>query len=92
MWQFETEGKVKSSPIVAKGAVYFFGSFDGHLYALDGQTGQEIWKFKTKNYVYSSPIIGSDGIIYVGSNDGNIYSLNPNGTLKWKYKVSRTIE
>ncbi len=32
-WKFETGGSVRSSPALAEGMV-FFGSDDGHLYAL----------------------------------------------------------
>ncbi|HHT9138949.1 MAG TPA: outer membrane protein assembly factor BamB family protein, partial [Candidatus Wunengus sp. YC60] len=40
----------------------------------------------------STPAIGTDSTIYVGSYDSNLYAINPNGTLKWKYKTGDTIE
>ena len=45
-----------SSPVVAQGAVYF-GSGDGHLYALDAASGELRWKFKTGDVVHSSPAL-----------------------------------
>ena len=40
-FKFAPEGRVRSSPAIADGVVYF-GSDDTYLYAVDLQTGQEI--------------------------------------------------
>lgn len=45
------------------------------------------WTFETGGGVESSPVIGSDGTIYVGSHDGYLYALNPDGTVRWKFKA-----
>ena len=45
------------------------------------------WKFRTSGKVFSSPAIGSDGTIYVGSDDGYLYAINPDGSLKWRFKT-----
>src|SRR5690606_34125841 len=42
-WRFATDGAVRSSPAVVGGAVYF-GSGDGHVYAVDAATGRERWR------------------------------------------------
>ncbi|MBI2472062.1 MAG: Ig-like domain-containing protein [Planctomycetes bacterium] len=64
-------------------------------------TGRSSYTGSGKNYlqwVYqvgsstSTPAIGTDSTIYVGSYDSNLYAINPNGTLKWKYKTGDTIE
>jgi len=73
VWKFETDSYVSSSPAVSDGVVYF-GSWDGYLYALDINTGQEQWKFYTDDYVRSSPAV-SDGVVYFGSDDGYLYAL-----------------
>ena len=39
-----------------EGAIYI-GSYDGHLYALSGETGKEIWRFKTGGKVYASCLV-----------------------------------
>ena len=49
-----------SSPVVANGAGYF-GSGDGHLYALDASSGELRWKFKTGDVVHASPAF-ADGV------------------------------
>ena len=73
VWKFKTEDEVFSSPAISGGIVYF-GSYDGHLYAVDLKTGQEKWKFKTEDEVRSSPAI-SGGIVYFGSYDGHLYAV-----------------
>lgn len=75
-----------SSPTVADGAVYF-GSGDGHVYAVDATTGALRWDYKTGDVVHSSPAI-SGGIVYVGSWDTYFYALNAaTGALEWKFKT-----
>lgn len=64
-------------------------------------TGRSSYTGSSKNYlqwVYpvgsstSTPAIGTDSTIYVGSHDSNLYAINPDGTLKWKYKTGDVIE
>ena len=43
-WSFQTGNKIRSTPALCNGVVYF-GSDDGHLYALDAQTGKLKWRF-----------------------------------------------
>jgi outer membrane protein assembly factor BamB len=45
------------------------GSFDGFLYALDAETGEELWRFYLSGGVTSSPVV-TDGVIYVGARGG----------------------
>lgn len=42
-WRFITEGPVRFAPVVGGGVVYF-GSDDGHVYALDASSGSLKWK------------------------------------------------
>ena len=77
-----------SSPTVVAGAVYF-GSGDGHIYAVDAGTGVLRWSYKTGDVVHSSPAV-SDGVLYVGSWDTYFYALNAaTGELKWKFKTGQ---
>ena len=59
-WRFQTEGRVISSPAVARGAVYV-GSTDQNLYAIDQETGTLKWKFHTESWVTSSPAVSDIG-------------------------------
>lgn len=49
------------------------------------------WSYKTDSNIESSPAVGSDGTIYVGSHDGCFYAFNPDGTLKWKVKLTEPV-
>jgi eukaryotic-like serine/threonine-protein kinase len=75
-----------SSPAVFEGKV-FFGSGDGHVYALDAASGKLAWKFKTGNVVHASPAIAA-GTVFVGSFDGYFYALDAStGAQKWRYRT-----
>ena len=50
----------------------------------------EKWRFKC-NWVEDSVVIGDDGTIYFGDTWANFFALNPDGTLKWKYKTGESI-
>lgn len=73
-WQFETDGRVLSSPTVADDVV-FVGSWDGTVYGLDAATGDERVALETGGRVSSSPTV-ADGRLYVGCNDGHVYALS----------------
>jgi eukaryotic-like serine/threonine-protein kinase len=74
-----------SSPVVAQGIVYF-GSGDGHLYALAAATGELRWKFETGDVVHASPAY-ADGVVYVGSWDARLYAVDAaTGREKWRFQ------
>ena len=73
-----------SSPVVADGGVYF-GSGDGHLYALDAGSGALRWKFKTGDVVHASPAY-ANGVLFVGSWDSYFYAVDAkSGKEKWRF-------
>ncbi len=75
-----------SSPAVFNGRVYF-GSSDGHVYAVDAKTGVLSWSFVTKDVVHASPAIANN-TIYIGSWDSNLYALDAEtGAEKWRFKA-----
>jgi outer membrane protein assembly factor BamB len=91
IWKFETDGNVGSSPAVVDGVVYF-GSYDGHLYAVDVKSGQEKWKFTSRNEndVASPAVV--DGVVYFGSLDSFMYALNAQtGQKVWEYKTGNGV-
>jgi eukaryotic-like serine/threonine-protein kinase len=73
IWEFETEGAVKSSPAIT-GSVLYVGSEDGRVYAVNADTGEELWRYQTGGKISSSPAV-VDGVIYIGSEDGSLYAL-----------------
>jgi outer membrane protein assembly factor BamB len=74
---------IDGSPSIAGDGTVYAGSWDGFLYAVDGNDGNLKWSFETAGFVIASPAIGPDGSIYVASNDGLLYALNTNGTQRW---------
>jgi uncharacterized repeat protein (TIGR02543 family) len=82
-WSYTTGGKVRSSPVVVDGMIYF-SSQDGKVYAFN-LDGSYSWSYQTGSFVYSSPAV-ANGIVYVGSSDFKIYALNAvDGTLVWSF-------
>jgi eukaryotic-like serine/threonine-protein kinase len=75
-----------SSPAVVNDVVYF-GSGDGHVYALDALTGALKWKFATGDVVHSSPAVAGN-TVYIGSWDTYLYALEAeSGKEKWRFKT-----
>jgi outer membrane protein assembly factor BamB len=73
-----------SSPVIAAGIVYF-GSGDGHVYALDAASGALKWKFQTGDVVHASPAY-ADGVLYFGSWDSYFYAVDAqSGAEKWRF-------
>lgn len=90
-WKFETDAAIRSSPALVDGTVYI-GSDDGHLYAIDAETGKENWAYRTDGPIVSSPAV-FDSKVYVGSNDHNVYALSTEtGEELWKYETREKVQ
>jgi putative pyrroloquinoline-quinone binding quinoprotein/putative pyrroloquinoline-quinone-binding quinoprotein len=85
-WTNDKVGAIFSTPAVVDGVVYF-GSQDGHVYALKAATREILWAFRdTSGSVWSSPAV-ANGVVYVGSNYG-IRALNAaTGAQIWFYST-----
>ena len=59
--------------MVADGTVYF-GSADGHLWAVSAQNGRVRWKVPLGGQV-ETPVV-ADGVVYVGTRDGYLYAVD----------------
>ena len=89
-WKFQTDGPIRSSPVV-RGDRAWIGSDDGHVYAVDLHSGDEIWSYKTEGPVEAPPAL-VNGLVVVGSDDGHLYALNADtGVLRWKYRTDDKI-
>lgn len=83
-WRFETGDAIKGGAAVVDGRVYT-GSLDGHVYALDLATGENVWTFETGGGIESTPLV-VDGVVYVGSGDAKMYALAADtGKEKWRF-------
>jgi outer membrane protein assembly factor BamB len=75
-----------SSPVVADGTVYF-GSGDGHLYAVDAASGSLRWRVRTGDVVHASPAL-AEGLVIVGSWDGRLYAVDArSGQTRWTFQA-----
>jgi len=90
-WRYERGLGISSSPAIAENGNIYIGGGDGHLFALDKETGEEVWAFGVPGAVFSSPAIDSDGTIYFGGNDHNLYAVNPDGTKRWNFTTEGPI-
>jgi outer membrane protein assembly factor BamB len=82
-WRVQTGGPVESSPTVASGVVYI-GSGDGHLYALDAQTGRQRWRFDAGRAITASPAVHGD-LVFIGSRDGAYFAVGVvDGKQRWR--------
>ncbi|KAB2921838.1 MAG: PQQ-binding-like beta-propeller repeat protein [Bacteroidetes bacterium] len=96
-WRFATKGEkiytpygyadyYQSSPVVRDGTVYF-GSGDGHLYAVNAKNGALRWKFNTGDVVHASPVLDS-ARVYIGAFNGVMYALEKStGKEVWRFKT-----
>lgn len=83
-WKFPTGDRVVASPVLAGGTIYFGGD-DGHIYAVEAETGRQIWKHATKGPVPCTPAVAG-GVVYAVSYDGKFYALDAkDGSVKWKF-------
>ncbi len=88
-WVFKAAGPIVASPSVADGVVYI-ASLDGHLYAIDQETGKEKWNFKSRMPIASTPAVAG-GTLYFISSTGALAALDI-GTGKPKWVVATEFE
>jgi outer membrane protein assembly factor BamB len=73
IWQFQAQGDIDSSPVVARDRV-LFGSQDGRVTMLQFTDGECLW-----SYLVGSPVTAGvavvDGWILAGATDGVLYAF-----------------
>ncbi|SDF45498.1 Outer membrane protein assembly factor BamB, contains PQQ-like beta-propeller repeat [Fontibacillus panacisegetis] len=83
-WRFQTNDRIRSSPVIAKQTVYF-GSDDHNFYAVNTITGELKWSYQTEGAIKSSAAIANETVYFL-SGDEKLYALNADdGALKWSY-------
>ncbi|ELZ52292.1 pyrrolo-quinoline quinone [Halorubrum distributum JCM 9100] len=73
-WEFQTDGDVSSSPVVADGIIYVATWNDDHIHALNVSDGTERWRFQIDAAWSAAAVV--NGTVYVGSRDSHIYALS----------------
>lgn len=77
VWEYEVDGAIQSSPIVADGKVYFATNEPvGQIYCLNISNGHLIWSYQPSptNWILSSPVV-ADGILFIASDNGHVYAF-----------------
>ncbi|MDZ3830580.1 MAG: PQQ-binding-like beta-propeller repeat protein [Sphingopyxis sp.] len=86
LWDFRTDGQIWSPPTHDRGTLYF-GSDDGHIYALDTRSRALKWKFATGGKVRSKPAVDGD-LVVAASDDGYLYALDrSSGAQRWRFSL-----
>jgi outer membrane protein assembly factor BamB len=89
LWTFPSSGKVgeiHGSPTLSlDGSRVFFGSDDGHVYALKTSDGTQVWTVNLNGPTHASPLLSRDGsTIYVPTSAGSVYALHTSdGSVAW---------
>lgn len=96
LWKTEINGTTNTSPAVyGEGVVV--GTYTGHIYYLNKNTGLKIWETALPERIYKSSPVVSDGRVFVGgwaySDYGShLYCLNlTNGNEMWSFQVLQAI-
>ncbi|MFP8891289.1 PQQ-binding-like beta-propeller repeat protein [Natrialbaceae archaeon A-CW2] len=74
-WVFETGDRVVAGAAVSDGVAYI-GSFDGHFYAIDIETGEEVWSADLNYGFFSGTATVVDELVIVNDGVGTIHTLN----------------
>jgi outer membrane protein assembly factor BamB len=82
-WEKIMSNWIDATPCLSADGVLYIGSWDGFLYALDCETGEELWRFETFGVIAGSAAIGNDGVIYFGNGESALYAVNPDGSPVW---------
>ena len=68
-------GSVYASPVLDSAGTLYVGGTVGHLFALDGATGQEIFDYDLGGPIWSAPAIRPDGTLVAVARTGRIQLL-----------------
>jgi outer membrane protein assembly factor BamB len=87
-WNIPAEDLILPAPVYAEGVVYF-GSSDGHVYAVDAEAQSMIpgWSFQAEEAIWASPLV-EGGRVYVPSMDHHLYCLDAEtGEQVWDFEA-----
>ncbi|MBU6429941.1 MAG: PQQ-binding-like beta-propeller repeat protein, partial [Cyanobacteria bacterium REEB65] len=88
-WRYKV-GPLMSSPAVKRG-VYYIGSLDRLVTAIDAYTGRLKWKFATKGSIASSPAVAQDTVL-VGDEAGYLYAVEgSSGRRRWTFRTGSPV-
>jgi outer membrane protein assembly factor BamB len=74
-WQFPIVGSVYSSPALDATDTVYTASTVGHVFALDGRSGQLIFDFDAHAPIWTAPAIRPDGSLVIADRNGRVMLL-----------------
>jgi len=81
-WDFDTGGKIWTSPVVSNGVVYV-SNYAKQLYAI--KDGNELWHKDYPSAIASSPAVADDKVFF-GTFDNDLYAVSgSNGEMVWTF-------
>jgi len=102
-WKYETGYTIYFPPTVGKDSTIYLSARspkEEHYLLSIGRDGTFNWQFKVEGKIFDwiknleikdPPLIGEDGTIYLHGylwpGQSFIFAINPDGTVKWEYKV-----
>ncbi len=87
-WRFETNGPVRSSPVVYEDVV-LVGGADGNVYAIDRRSGRERWHATLHGAVNSTPA-ARGGVVYAATMGGAFTALSArDGHRLWSHQFGK---
>jgi outer membrane protein assembly factor BamB len=85
LWRARTGGPVRSSPVVAGGAVYV-GSSDARLYAFDARSGRVRWAAEAGAPIDASPAVAG-GLVLAATRGGEFLAFDrESGAERWRVR------
>ncbi len=86
-WSKPLASRTESSPVYEDGRVYF-GSEDGTLYSMSGDTGATQWRFHANGAIKGGPAL-NEGKLYFGTYGGAVYAVGAKtGKQVWRTGTS----
>jgi outer membrane protein assembly factor BamB len=74
-WRFGMPGSIYNSPALDLDGVVYTGSTIGHVFGIDGATGQGVFDFDAGSAVWTAPAIRPDGSLVVADRSGRVLVL-----------------
>jgi outer membrane protein assembly factor BamB len=84
-WEFDTGGKIWTSPLVEGGVVYV-SNYNRKLFAVSSTDGTLLWQTELPSSIASSPSVSGDSI-FLGTFDNHLYAIDKtNGKERWSFE------
>ncbi len=85
-WRFNISGNYFCEPVVDSNGTVYTATQDGYVYAIYSN-GSLKWEYFVADYVFYIALDHNENIYFNGcAYENKLFCLNPDGSVKWKYK------